>query len=145
MGKYYFIFVIWYNNLFFLSECFPSTFLELFFYWLEADCCKSSLTLGGHFTTLYYILLHFTTLTEMWHTLSIPHIRNIYLILSCTHLSTSEKPEFVGTWNLQGVEGVPQGCWPMLTTMLPTVVSSWLYVLWVVDHSWYTRETIERK
>uniref|UniRef100_A0A4W5MK21 Fibronectin type-III domain-containing protein n=1 Tax=Hucho hucho TaxID=62062 RepID=A0A4W5MK21_9TELE len=27
------------------------------------------------------------------------------------------------TWTLQGVESVPQGCWPMLTPMLPTVVS----------------------
>jgi hypothetical protein len=27
--------------------------------------------------------------------------------------------------------------------MLPTVVSSWLDVLWVVDHSGYTRETVE--
>ena len=27
-----------------------------------------------------------------------------------------------------------------MTLMLPTVVSSWLDVLWVVDHSWYTRE-----
>uniref|UniRef100_A0A8C7DTI1 Ig-like domain-containing protein n=1 Tax=Oncorhynchus kisutch TaxID=8019 RepID=A0A8C7DTI1_ONCKI len=34
-----------------------------------------------------------------------------------------------------GVESIPQGCWPMLTPMLPTVVSSWLDVLWVVDHS----------
>jgi hypothetical protein len=29
--------------------------------------------------------------------------------------------------------------------ILPTVVSSWLEVLWVVDHSLYTRETIERE
>uniref|UniRef100_A0A4W5MLI1 Fibronectin type-III domain-containing protein n=1 Tax=Hucho hucho TaxID=62062 RepID=A0A4W5MLI1_9TELE len=34
------------------------------------------------------------------------------------------------TWTLQGVESVPQGCWPMLTPMLPTVVSSWLDVHW---------------
>ncbi|XP_055748193.1 neurotensin receptor type 1-like isoform X1 [Salvelinus fontinalis] len=33
-------------------------------------------------------------------------------------------------WTLQGVANVPQGCWPMLTPMLPTVVSSWLDVLW---------------
>ena len=26
------------------------------------------------------------------------------------------------------------GCWSMLTPMLTTVVSSWLDVLWVVDH-----------
>ena len=29
--------------------------------------------------------------------------------------------------------------------MLPTVVLSWLDVLWVVDHSRYTRETVERE
>jgi hypothetical protein len=33
----------------------------------------------------------------------------------------------------------------MLTPMLPTVGSSWLDVLWVVDHSWYTWETVERE
>jgi hypothetical protein len=31
----------------------------------------------------------------------------------------------------------------MLTPMIPTVVSSWLDVLWVVDHSWYTQKTVE--
>ncbi|XP_064875903.1 uncharacterized protein LOC115130063 isoform X1 [Oncorhynchus nerka] len=46
-----------------------------------------------------------------------------------------EQPQFVRAWPLQGVESVPQGCWPMLTQMLPTVVSIWLDVLWVVDHS----------
>ena len=29
--------------------------------------------------------------------------------------------------------------------MLPTVVSSWLDDLWVVDHSLYTQETVERE
>ena len=55
----------------------------------------------------------------------------------------SEQPHFKGAWTLQGVESVPQGCWPVLTPMLPIVLSSWLDVLWVVDHSWYTRETVE--
>ena len=53
-----------------------------------------------------------------------------------------------GCWpmlTLQGVESVPQGCWSMLTPMLPTVVSSWLDVLWVVDHSRYTWETVQRE
>jgi hypothetical protein len=35
--------------------------------------------------------------------------------------------------HLKHVKSVPQRCWPMLTPMLPTVVSSWLDVLWVVD------------
>jgi hypothetical protein len=29
--------------------------------------------------------------------------------------------------------------------MLPTIVPSWLDVLWVVDHSGYTRQTVERE
>ena len=54
-------------------------------------------------------------------------------------LFTSEQSPFVRAWTLQGVESVPQGCWPMLTPMLHRVVSSWLDVLWEVDHSWYTQ------
>jgi hypothetical protein len=49
-----------------------------------------------------------------------------------------EQPQFVGAWTLQGVKIIPQGCWPMFTPMLSIVVSSWLDILWVVDHSWYT-------
>ncbi|XP_052317412.1 arf-GAP with Rho-GAP domain, ANK repeat and PH domain-containing protein 1-like isoform X14 [Oncorhynchus keta] len=48
------------------------------------------------------------------------------LILSCTPLLPSEQPQFIRTWTLQSVTFFP---------MLPTVVSSWLDVLWVVDHS----------
>jgi hypothetical protein len=33
----------------------------------------------------------------------------------------------------------------MLTPMLPTVVSSWLDVLWIVDNSCYTQETVEHE
>jgi hypothetical protein len=44
---------------------------------------------------------------------------------------------------LHKVSSIPQWCWPMLTPMLPTVASSWLGVLWVVDHSWYRQETVE--
>ena len=33
----------------------------------------------------------------------------------------------------------------MLTPMLPTVVSSWLDVPWVVDHSLYTLETVDHE
>ena len=36
----------------------------------------------------------------------------------------SEQSQNVGAWTLQGVKSVPQRCWPMLTLMLPTVVSS---------------------
>jgi hypothetical protein len=50
-------------------------------------------------------------------------------------LKPSELPQLVRAQTPQGGECVPQGCWPMLTPMLPTVVSSWLDVLWVVDHS----------
>jgi hypothetical protein len=41
-------------------------------------------------------------------------------------LLPSEQPPFIEAWTLQGVKRVPQGCWLMLTPMLPTVVSSWL-------------------
>ena len=46
-------------------------------------------------------------------------------------------------WTLQGVESVPQGCWPMLSPMLATIVSSWLDVLWTIldTHG----ETVERE
>ena len=66
-----------------------------------------------------------------------------FLILSCTPspLLPWEQPQSIRAWTLQGVESIPQGCWSMLTPMLPTDVSSWLDVLWVVDHSWYTQET----
>jgi hypothetical protein len=46
---------------------------------------------------------------------------------------------------LQSVKSIPLGCWSMLTPMLPTVVSSWLGVLWLVDHSWFTRDTVTRQ
>jgi hypothetical protein len=57
----------------------------------------------------------------------------------------SEQPQFGGAWTLQGVKSVLQGCWPMLTRMNPTVVSSLLDVLWVMDHSSCTLETVERE
>ena len=60
-------------------------------------------------------------------------------------LLPSEQPQFIEARTLQGVENIPQGCWPMLTPIRPTIVSNWLNVLWVVDHSWYTQETAERE
>jgi hypothetical protein len=54
------------------------------------------------------------------------------------HERFRSSPQFTGPWTLQGVKGVPQGCWPMLTSVLTMVVLSWLNVLWVVGHSWYT-------
>ena len=57
----------------------------------------------------------------------------------------SEEPQFIVAWTLQCVKSVPQGCTGMLTPMLPTVVSSWLDDLWVVDHSLYTQETVKEK
>jgi hypothetical protein len=65
----------------------------------------------------------------------------------CFYLVSSvfEPATFVNSsWTPQGFESVPQGCWPILTPLLPTVVSRWLNVLWVVDHSWYTWETVKR-
>ena len=66
----------------------------------------------------------------------VENIRNTYLILSCTPFLTSEQPEFVGVWTRQGVESVPQGCWPMFTPMLPTGV------LWTILE---TRDTVEHE
>jgi hypothetical protein len=78
------------------------------------------------------------------YTWSIPNIRDTFLILSCIFpICPPEQLQLVGVWTLQGVESVPQGCWPIWTPLLPTVVPTWLNVLWVVDHSWYTRETVE--
>ncbi|KAM9407566.1 polyadenylate-binding protein-interacting protein 2-like isoform 1-T1 [Salvelinus alpinus] len=37
---------------------------------------------------------------------------------------------FVGAWTLQGVESVPQGYWPILTPMLPTVQVGSMYFGW---------------
>ena len=70
-----------------------------------------------------------------------------YTHTECTKHCTAfwpqfEQPQLVGAWTLHGVESIPQGCWPMLTPMLPTVLWSWLDVLWVVDHSWYKQETV---
>ena len=42
-------------------------------------------------------------------------------------LFPSELPQFVGPWTLQGVESVPQGCWPMFTPMLQVV---WMSFGW---------------
>ena len=87
--------------------------------------------------TFQIFLISYSLYTE-W-TKHYEHLHYIELL----PLLPSEQPQFFGAWTLQGVESVPQGCWPMLTPMLPTVVSSWLDVLWVVDHSWYTQETVE--
>ena len=38
----------------------------------------------------------------------------------------------------------PKGHPDNLTQMLPTVVSSWLVVLWLVAHSWYPWEAVQR-
>ena len=77
-----------------------------------------------------------TSATLVYYTLSVQNIKDTFLILSCippfcpqNSLHSSEE------WTLQGVKSVPQGCWPMLTPMLTTVVSSWLDVFNVL----YTR------
>jgi hypothetical protein len=77
------------------------------------------------------------------YTPSVQNIRNTFLILGLHPILPSEQTQFIGAWTLQGVQSISQGCWPMLTPMLPAVVSSWLDVLWMVDHSWYTQETVD--
>ena len=54
-------------------------------------------------------------------TVSVQTIRNTLLILSCTPFCPQNSYNSLGH-GLQGVKRVPQGCWPMLTPMLPTVV-----------------------
>ena len=79
---------------------------------------------------------------QRWVADTVQNIKNTFLILSCTSsfalrtASICQSMDSTRCW-------IPQGCWSMLTPMLPIVVSSWLNVLWVVDHSWYTRETVD--
>jgi hypothetical protein len=68
-------------------------------------------------------------------TLSIQNIRNTSIILSCTPLPF--RTASIGLCMDFMVSKV--------TPMLPTVVASWLDVLWVLTHSCYTRETVERE
>ena len=72
-----------------------------------------------------------TTTTSIEYTLNVQNIRNSFLILSCTPFCHQNSLNLSG----QDVVSIPHGCWPMLTPMLPAVVSSWLDVLWVVDLS----------
>jgi hypothetical protein len=65
--------------------------------------------------------------------LSIP---NIYR----TNTPFCPQPQFVRARTLHGVESVPQGCWPMLTPILPTVVSGCLNVF-----GWWTILDTHRK
>ena len=73
---------------------------------------------------LYVLLRNKLVFALADNTLSVQNIKNTFLILTCTP---------------------PKGCWPMLTPMLPTIVSSWLDIFLVADHSWYTQETVERE
>ena len=74
----------------------------------------------------------------------VKNIRNTFLIFSYTSFSPQNSLNS-SRHGLYKVSSFPQGCWAMLTPVLPKVVSSWLDVLWVVDHSWYTGETVEHE
>ncbi|XP_071030141.1 long-chain fatty acid transport protein 4-like isoform X1 [Oncorhynchus clarkii lewisi] len=50
-----------------------------------------------------------------------PYARPVFLRF-LKEVNKTEEPQFVRSWTLQRVESVPQGCWPMLTPMLPPVV-----------------------
>ncbi|CDQ73421.1 unnamed protein product [Oncorhynchus mykiss] len=70
-------------------------------------------------------------------------IRNTFRILSSNSFCPHNSLNLLGH-GLYEVSSIPQGCWPMLTPMLPTVVSNWLAVLWVIsqitliwDHSFH--------
>ena len=80
----------------------------------------------------------------LWYTLSVQNIRNTFLILSCTPFcpQNSLNSSGHGLYRVSKMFHRDAGpCW----LQLPTVVSSWQGVLWVVDHSWYTWETIEHE
>jgi hypothetical protein len=77
----------------------------------------------------------FSTMFEFQNRLILQNIKNTFLILSCTPSFAIRRASICRAWTLQGVESVPQGCWSMITPMLPTIVSSLLHLLWVVDHS----------
>ena len=73
---------------------------------------------------------------------SVKNIGHTFIILNCTRFCPQ---------NSLNSSGHSTRCWKQFTgmlaqfdslTMLPKVVSSWLDVHWVVDHSWYIGETI---
>jgi hypothetical protein len=68
------------------------------------------------------------------YTLSVQNIRNTLLILSCTPFALRTASI---RWGMDSTRCRKRstGMLAMLTTMLPTVMSSWLDVFWVVDHS----------
>ena len=76
---------------------------------------------------IIYHIKNYKNIPIFVYTLSVQNIRNILSL-------SSEQPQFFRAWTLQGVESLPQGCWPLLTPMLLTVVWSWLDVFWEVDH-----------
>ena len=58
------------------------------------------------------------------NTLSVQNIKNTFPPLSCTppFVLPSAQPKFVRAWTPQGIKSVPQGCWPIRTQLLFTVV-----------------------
>ena len=67
-----------------------------------------------------------------------------FLILSCTPFCPRNSLHFWGAWTKRCLKHTT-GMLSMLTPMLPTLVSSWLYGPPPKRHSWYTRETVERE
>jgi hypothetical protein len=84
---------------------------------------------------LYQLFRFGTQHSILYNTLSVYNIRNTILILSCTL-------KVLWAWNTwcQVFHRDAGPCWLQYFPQL----SSWLDVLWVVDRSWYTRETVER-
>ena len=75
-------------------------------------------------STIFWLMLVLHQISEkrmFLHSLVHNYIRNNFLILSCTPFSPSKQLQLVEARTLKVVESVPQGCWPMLTPMLPTV------------------------
>ena len=101
------------------------------------------------FKSLLYLekILIFTGILETKHTLSVENIRYTFLILSCNPFCPQNRLNYLG--HIQGVSTRCRkrstGMLAHVTPMLSTVVSSWLDILWVVDHSWYTEWTPQQR
>jgi hypothetical protein len=59
---------------------------------------------------------------DCWTIQSVQNSRNTFLILSCTPFALRTSSIRRGMDYKMSTGSIPQGCWPMLTPMLPTIV-----------------------
>jgi hypothetical protein len=74
------------------------------------------------------------------YTLMIQNIRNTILILSCTPFCPQNSLNVLGHGLYKVSKAFHSDAGPFRLQCFPQL-SSWMDVLWVVDHSWYTQET----